>query len=109
MASTFSKVPSVLFGTGYAFDGTFLKIPIANLPRLTSSLADATTGDSRAIIFSLLDAVYGNNAAVVVAGNGSDRLAVNKSNGAPDNSGIFTAAYGVNIQLSIGTPTVPAE
>jgi hypothetical protein len=109
MASTFSKVPSVLFGSGYAFDGTFLKIPIANLPRLTSSLADATTGDGRAIVFSILDAVYNNNSAVVVAGNGSDRLAVSKSNGAADNNGIFTTAYGVNIQLSVGTPTVPAE
>lgn len=109
MASSFPTPPANVFGAGYAFDGTYLKFPLADLPALTAGAANSTSGDSRAILFALIDAAYGNTSALVAAGNGSDRYTISKSTTAPNNAGVFSANYNIAIQLSVGTVSVPAE
>lgn len=48
----FNKAPTALFA-GYAFDGTDITIPIANITGLSAAEADASTGDWRNVFLSL--------------------------------------------------------
>lgn len=50
----FDPTPTNLFA-GMSEDGTTLSIPLASIPGLTSAESDAVTGDSRKIIFSILE------------------------------------------------------
>lgn len=52
-------LPTELF-PGYAFDGTDITIPLADLAALSSAEANATTGDGREVLRALLDAAYTN-------------------------------------------------
>ena len=40
---------------GWTEDGTNITLPIASLPELTAAEADATTGDSRKVIFAIME------------------------------------------------------
>jgi hypothetical protein len=47
-------LPTTIFAD-WAEDGTDITLPIASLPELTDAEADAVTGDSRAVMFALVD------------------------------------------------------
>lgn len=49
----FDKAPTTLF-SGYTSDGTNITIPIASLSGLTAAEANATTGDGREVLRSIM-------------------------------------------------------
>lgn len=52
---------------GYTFDGTNVISPLASLPQLSSGEANATTGDIRAVMFALEEAMRAKFAATLPA------------------------------------------
>jgi hypothetical protein len=54
----FTDTPSVLFGDNYAFSTPNITISNADNPSITDAEADAATGDSRRILFGLLQDMY---------------------------------------------------
>jgi hypothetical protein len=53
-----------LLGANYTADSTTLTLTIADFSDLTSVEAAAATGDSRKIIYALLNGIYGNYKAL---------------------------------------------
>jgi hypothetical protein len=49
--------PSSVY-TGYSDDGTGITIPIASLLSLTAASANATTGDARQVVLSLMSSAF---------------------------------------------------
>ena len=69
----FSAIPTAFLGAGYVADATTLTVLLANVSQITSVEADEATGDSRKIIYGLLDkwnTVY----AALAAADGGFRL-----------------------------------
>ena len=54
----FTGKPSVLFGDNYAFGTPDIVISNVDNPSITDAEADAVTGDSRRILFGLLQDMY---------------------------------------------------
>ena len=54
----YDDVPSGLFGDNYAFSTPNITISNADNPSVTDAEANATTGDSRRILFGLLQDMY---------------------------------------------------
>ena len=63
----FTATPSVLFGDNYAFSTPNITISNADNPSITDAEADATTGDSRRILFGLLQDMYARFNAIDAA------------------------------------------
>lgn len=63
----FNDVPSVLFGDNYAFSAPDITISNIDNPNVTDAEADATTGDSRRILFGLLQDMYARFNAIDAA------------------------------------------
>lgn len=53
-----------LLGANYTADSTTVTLTIADFTDLTSAEAAAATGDSRKIIYALLNGIYGNYKAL---------------------------------------------
>lgn len=54
----YDDVPSGLFGDNYSFSAPSITISNVDNPSVTDAEADATTGDSRRILFGLLQDMY---------------------------------------------------
>ncbi len=104
----FSKLPSVFFGTGYASNGSNITLPIAGFPELTSGEADATTGDSRKVLYAVLDKVQKAIAALPDADK-PVRLNVTRSTTAPNAANQFVVSFNVAFTLSAAGADVADE
>lgn len=63
----FTETPSVLFGDNYAFSAPNITISNVDNPSVTDAEANATTGDSRRILFGLLQDMYARFNAIGAA------------------------------------------
>lgn len=63
----YDDVPSVLFGDNYAFSAPNITISNVDNPNVTDAEANATTGDSRRILFGLLQDMYARFNAIDAA------------------------------------------
>ena len=63
----FNDIPSGLFGDNYAFSAPSITISNVDNPNVTDAEADATTGDSRRILFGLLQDMYARFNAIDAA------------------------------------------
>jgi hypothetical protein len=73
-----SSTPSLMLGTAYAASSTNVTLAIADFSELTSGEANATTGDSRKILFALLEGVY-NRYRALADTDESNKMKVNRS------------------------------
>lgn len=53
----FNPAPNALFPS-WSEDGTTIEVPIASFPELTAAEADGATGDSRKVVYALLQKIY---------------------------------------------------
>jgi hypothetical protein len=63
----YDEVPSGLFGANYAFSTPNISISNVDNPSVTDAEAHATTGDSRRILFGLLQDMYTRFNAIAAA------------------------------------------
>lgn len=104
----FNPDPNELFGAGYTANSTDVIFKVADLPQLTSAEANASTGDSRKVLFAILDKV----AAAIDAMPAADRpkkVRVSRSSTAPNASGQFTQTYSFSFDLAAGSVEVVNE
>ena len=96
----FNPAPTLFFGTSYSENGTILSIPISAIPDLTAAEADAATGDSRKMVWALIDHlcnVYNNTTAA----NRPSKMRLQRSYGQVDPAtGNFTANYALTFNLT---------
>lgn len=104
----FSKLPSLFFGTGYASNGTNMTLPIAGFSELTSAEADASTGDSRKVLYAVLDKVNKAVAALPDADKPT-RLVVSRSATSPNAQNEFQVTFAVSFTLSAAGADVADE
>ena len=104
-----SNVPTDLFASMALTDtDTKISIPIASIPELTAAEANPTTGDSRAILFALLEQVY----AWWIAKATADRPAavtISRSTMTNETTGVMTRTYSIAIQVSATALEVIAQ
>lgn len=96
----FNPAPTLFFGTSYSENGTTLSIPISAIPELTAAEADAATGDSRKMIWAIIDrlcTVYNNMATA----DRPSKMRLQRTYGQVDPAtGNFTANYALTFNLT---------
>jgi hypothetical protein len=63
----FNPAPTVLLGSQYNGSSTDAVLKIADFPKLTSAEAEETTGDSRKLLFAVLDEIANKYEALAPA------------------------------------------
>ena len=104
----FSAIPTAFLGAGYVADATTLTVLLANVSQITSVEADEATGDSRKIIYGLLDkwnTVY----AALEAADRPARMTMSKSTGSVGASNQFNVTFTINFTVAAATVDVAAE
>ena len=102
----FDPAPTVVF-TGWSEDGTNITLPITSLPELTAIEADAVTGDSRKMIFAILEQLVVWYNALAVADRPS-KITVAANNSAPV-AGEYIRTYTIRIYIATGATEVADE
>jgi hypothetical protein len=96
----FNPAPTVFFGTSYSENGTVMSVPISAFPELSAAEADAATGDSRKMIWALIDKLC-TTFTNLPAANRPSKMRLTKSYGQVDPaSGNFTASYSMTFNLT---------
>jgi len=96
----FNPAPTVFFGTSYSENGTVMSVPISAFPELTAAEADSATGDSRKMIWALIDKLCTTYLSLPAA-NRPSKMRLSKSYGQVDPAtGNFTASYSMSFNLS---------
>lgn len=96
----FNPIPTNLIAS-WSEDGTNITFPIASVPELTAAEADAVTGDSRKIIYALLERICAWNTALAAADR-STRMTINKGNAIETTGGNFSRSYNFQFILDSG-------
>jgi hypothetical protein len=96
----FNPAPTVFFGTTYSENGTVMSVPISAFPELSAAEADAATGDSRKLIWALIDKLCTTYTNLPTADRPS-KMRLSKSYGQVDPAtGAFTASYSMTFNLT---------
>ena len=104
----FNTAPTNLLGAGYVGNSTAASLAIANFSNLTSAEANTTTGDSRKILFALLEGVATNYEALVAAGTAPAKLTIHRGYGAVN--GLKTSVtYNITFNLDVAGLEVSIE
>lgn len=103
----FNPAPTVVFA-GWSENGTDITLPIAALPELTAGEADAVTGDSRKILFALMERIYQWNIALADADKPA-KVTVTRYSQINELTGVITRTYSLQFSLSAGAIDVVAE
>jgi hypothetical protein len=94
----FSSVPTLVFGASYSENGTNMTIPLSAFEQLTAAEADAATGDSRKMIYAMVEKFYSHYVGLAAA-NRPARMVVTKSSGGLNASNQIAVNYGFNFTL----------
>lgn len=97
---SFNPAPTELIAS-WSEDGTDVTFPISSLPELDASEADAMTGDSRKIIYALLEQLNTWYSGLAAADRPT-KLSVNRSSSVSESTGEITRNYFIQITT---TPT----
>jgi hypothetical protein len=103
----FSSVPTLVFGASYSENGTSMTVPISAFAELTAAEADAATGDSRKMIYAMVEKFYSHYNGLAAA-NRPARMAITKSSGSLNNAGQIQVRYNLDFTLG-GSLDVAAE
>jgi hypothetical protein len=96
----FNPAPTLFFGTSYSENGTVLSIPISGIPELSAAEADAASGDSRKLIWALIDHLCTVYTSLASASRPS-KMRLQRSYGQVDPAtGNFTANYSMSFNLT---------
>lgn len=87
----FDKTPTTTFAS-YQYADSEVQIPIAALPELTADEANATTGDIREIIYSIVEKAYQAQQALDAADR-SARLTIRRSTSINQDTDAVTRTY----------------
>ena len=87
-----------MLGTAYAATSTNVTLAIADFSELTSAEANATTGDSRKILFALLEGVF-NRYSALGDTDESNKMKVTRSRNL-NADGTITSNYNLTFTLS---------
>jgi hypothetical protein len=107
----FVDTPTLLWPS-YASNGTNITIPIAALDGLTAAEADATTGDWRSIMLSLISTAHRYYDALPTADKPLAFVAADptvQSVTSGSFAGAYRTAYTFTIMATLGTPDVVNE
>lgn len=96
----FNPLPTNLIPS-WSENGTNVTFPIASVPELTAAEADAVTGDSRKIIYALLERICEWNSALPAADR-STKMTINKGNAIETTGGNFSRSYTFQFILDSG-------
>ena len=86
-----SKVPTAMI-TSYASDDTTLTMPRASFPELSTAEANTTTGDSRSILFAMVERFYQWYLALATADR-PGQLTISRTTTTNDLTGDVTRTY----------------
>jgi hypothetical protein len=89
-------------------DATNVTFPIASVPELTAAEADAVTGDSRKVIFALMERFYAWYNGLATADKPT-KMTISRSTGINDSTGIMTKTFALTFTCAILTQDVSAE
>lgn len=103
----FSAVPTLVFGSTFTSTATNFTVPLSAFSELTSAEVNASTGDSRKIIYGMVEKFYAYYNGLATA-NKPARLAISKSSGGLNASNQVTVNYGFTFTLG-GDLDVVAE
>lgn len=103
----FSALPTNVIAS-WSEDGTNVTFPIASIPELTAAEADAATGDSRKIIYAMLERLYQWWLALAPADRPS-RVTVSRSSSVDDATGNITRYYSIAVVVVPSGVEVIAE
>lgn len=101
----FNIAPTTIF-PGYTSDGTEITIPIAALDGLTAAEANATTGDVREVLRSIL--LTANNAIIALpSADKPSKMSITASNpqalSAEQQRHTYTAQFTVNVDPALAS------
>jgi hypothetical protein len=102
-----NPVPTTLFA-GWTQDGTNITLPIANVPELTSAEANATTGDTRKILFALCEKIANWWYALATADRPT-KMTVTRSISVDSVTGIATKSYTLTFKVGTLTQEIVSE
>lgn len=102
-----SAVPTIYL-SAYSFLEPDMTIPRTCVPSLTAAEADATTGDIRAIMFSILEQVYSVWYALPTADK-SAKMTITRSQSINQTTSQVTRSYTYTFVLEPGTFEVVSE
>ena len=103
----FSPLPTNLIA-GWSEDGTNVTFPLASVPELTAAEADAATGDSRKIVYALLERFAAWYSALPTADK-PGRLVINRGNAFESSPGLFTRTFSFQFILDSTDPLDVAD
>jgi hypothetical protein len=96
----FNPAPTLFFGTSYSENGTTMSIPLSAFPDTNAAETDAATGDSRKMIWAIIDRLCSVYTGLAAA-NRSSKMRLQRSYGQVDPAtGNFTATYTMTFNLT---------
>ena len=104
-----SNLPTDLFASLALTDtDTKVSIPLASIPQLTAAEANPTTGDSRKLLFAMMEQVYAWWIAKAVADRPT-AVTISRSTMTNETTGVMTKTYSIAIQISATAVEVITE
>lgn len=103
----FNPAPTVLLGSNYTGDATNATLKIADFPQLTAAEADEATGDSRKILFALLDEIANKYEALAPAER-PGKMSIQRGYGNVS-GGTTRVTFGIAFNLDVAGLEVSAE
>ena len=88
--------------------GTHSMEEVSPLTELTDALANASTGDSRAVVFALMELIYQKYLGTGTADRPA-KMTVSRSTTASDSAGTITRHYSVSVTLAQDEVSISAE
>jgi hypothetical protein len=103
----FSSVPTLIFGSTFTSTATNFTVPLSAFAELTSAEVNASTGDSRKIIYGMLERFYAYYNGLA-AEDRPAKMTLSKTNSALNASNQVTTDYSARFIIG-GSLDVVAE
>lgn len=103
----FNPAPTVLLGSNYNGTSTDAVLKIADFPQLSSAEADEATGDSRKLLFAILDGVA-NKYEALASADRPTKMTVQRGFGSVS-GGVTRVTFTLGFNLTVGALEVSAE
>lgn len=87
-----------MFGTNYTASSTTLTLTLSDFSEITSAEANASSGDSRKIVYGLIEGLYKRFNALP-EGDAPSKMQISRSRGL-NADGTISASYSFNFTLS---------
>jgi hypothetical protein len=104
----FDPAPTEVIAS-WSEDGTNVTFPIASVPELTAAEADASTGDSRKVLYALMEAFYAWYNGLAPADRPAQLQLFRSSTAPNETTGLITRTFTARFVLDPGPLEVAAE